>query len=255
MHRGWNVTVSCVVTKIGTRSLSTGIRDSPRVTQSIHLYSKYSFRRDFIPPVNSYRKWKLIETTASPFIDGTIGRNVSIESLILSLYIDRNGLLSAERGKEITHRPLAARPSSNGKDLYLSCPFKVRDPSRCPSSSTACLLTVYTTQSPLFVETLEAAKVCGYLYNVESSLRSIFVIRLSHREILNRGRDSLRVDRMADSLSVCPVLVLKRERSFEFVDHLKNVCVSQHYIIYRNIIIIFDKRVGLFAPITPSDYF
>lgn len=78
----------------------------------------------------------------------------------------------------------------------------MRDSSRCPSSSTACLLTVYTTQSPLFVETLEAAKVCGYLYNVESSLRSIFVIRLSHREILNRGRDSLRVDRMADSLNV-----------------------------------------------------
>lgn len=88
----------------------------------------------------------------------------------------------------------------------------MRDLSRCPSSSTACLLTVYITQSPLFVETLEAAKVCGYLYNVESSLRSIFVIRLSHRGIRNRVRDCSQIVRKL--IETWPIL----SKVFELVD-------------------------------------
>lgn len=194
MHRGRNITVSYVVAKIETCSRSRALNGNARVSR----LSQSHINRGDILFVNSQLEINRNGRVAFLSTDQPKGRNLLIENLILSLPLVlciSTVTVSYTRKGEKKSRIGRSLLGSNGKDLYLSCPFEVRDLSRCPSSSTACLLTVYTTQSPLFVETLEAAKVCGYLYNVESSLHSIFVIRLSHRGIRNRVRDSSQIVR------------------------------------------------------------
>lgn len=163
--------------------LSTGMRarlSRLYLVASINLYiAELSF------PFVSFCSWKLIETTAPfPFLSAnrSFGRNLLIESpsfIFAFVLCILTVTVSYIRAKE--ERNYASAAVQRQRFIPVLPVRSERPKSLSLLYSTACLLTVYTTQSPLFVETLEAAKVCGYLYNVESSLRSIFVIRLSHR--------------------------------------------------------------------------
>lgn len=181
--------------KIETCSRSRALNGNARVSR----LSQSHINRGDILFVNSQLEINRNGRVAFLSTDQPKGRNLLIENLILSLplvlcisTVTVSYTRKGEKKSRIGRSLLGRRPTAK---IYTCPAFEVRDLSRCPSSSTACLLTVYTTQSPLFVETLEAAKVCGYLYNVESSLHSIFVIRLSHRGIRNRVRDSSQIVR------------------------------------------------------------